>query len=523
MVENPLFHGTWTKEKFQATVVLDIWPEVTFFTLIAAVVTFVSKFTAYKLSIPNTLLTVLGTVLGLVLSFRTSSAYESCTQFWLHVPFKPVNDPKEEPITDDQAMLQWVIERKTMINVIQAFSVSVKHFLRSEPGVYYQDLYPLISFLPRYANEEGKHTKSDRLPLWSTSDDIEEAQILNELEQEQLRFSLFANGDQSKQTDSLLSDQKPTNDSEETLNGTNPSRFRFFGNIFRSNDKASNKARHNFDPEKLLPRVDPGNYTLKPARNPPKKTVYDYMPPLRVFRWIYMTMLRRSMSPEELEAWRKRKKLCRVESNVPVEICLVLSSYTAYLMNKGLLTPAIGTGVTNNITLLQDTLSNLERIRNTPLPFAYQFHLRVTLWLYLTFLPIYSSFGYYTIPGTALTSFFLLGILQIGQEIENPFDYDLNDLDLDHFCLYIQRELHEITAYTQPDPSKFIFTKCNIPFAPADRRSAAELKKELIYQATAVDGENPPPGIPSIRYTLVNSWKQIDRGTRPRRTTILTP
>lgn len=29
---------------------------------------------------------------------------------------------------------------------------------------------------------------------------------------------------------------------------------------------------------------------------------------------------------------------------------------------------------------------------------------------------------------------------------ENPFNYDLNDLDLDSFCLMLQRDLHEITA-----------------------------------------------------------------------------
>lgn len=49
-------------------------------------------------------------------------------------------------------------------------------------------------------------------------------------------------------------------------------------------------------------------------------------------------------------------------------------------MRNGLLQPAIATGVTSNLTLLQDTLSNLERICNTPLPFAYQAHLRMSLW-----------------------------------------------------------------------------------------------------------------------------------------------
>jgi ion channel-forming bestrophin family protein len=100
-----------------------------------------------------------------------------------------------------------------------------------------------------------------------------------------------------------------------------------------------------------------------------------------------------------------------------------------------------------------------------------------------------AAYGYLTIPGTAFASFLLLGFLEIGQEMyvfvklyivkrpilrhsENPFNYDMNDLgqhvasvgksstngpfsDLDHFCLALQRELHEITAVclSSPDPS----------------------------------------------------------------------
>lgn len=94
VAHNPLFSGRWTLEKFQATVINDIWPETAFFTLIAlstccllpvsilssehnsTVVSLVSELTPHKLEISGALLTVLGTVLGLVISFRTSSAYE---------------------------------------------------------------------------------------------------------------------------------------------------------------------------------------------------------------------------------------------------------------------------------------------------------------------------------------------------------------------------------------------------------------------------------------------------------------
>ena len=53
-------------------------------------------------------------------------------------------------------------------------------------------------------------------------------------------------------------------------------------------------------------------------------------------------------------------------------------------MSNGLLQPAIATGVTANLTSLQDSLSNLERVCNTPLPFAYQVHLRMSLWYVLS-------------------------------------------------------------------------------------------------------------------------------------------
>jgi ion channel-forming bestrophin family protein len=93
----------------------------------------------------------------------------------------------------------------------------------------------------------------------------------------------------------------------------------------------------------------------------------------------------------------------------------------------------------------------------------------MSLWLHLFLLPfqIYSSFHYLTIPATAFSSF-LIGSLEIGQEIENPFNYNLNDLDLDHFCLAIQRELQEVTTHTSPDPDTFVFSAWNQPFAPAE-------------------------------------------------------
>lgn len=61
-------------------------------------------------------------------------------------------------------MLNVIIEKKTMINLVHALAVSVKHLLRDEPGVFYEDIYQSVAFLPKYPTE--KRRAGDILPLW---------------------------------------------------------------------------------------------------------------------------------------------------------------------------------------------------------------------------------------------------------------------------------------------------------------------------------------------------------------------
>ena len=75
-------------------------------------------------------------------------------------------------------------------------------------------------------------------------------------------------------------------------------------------------------------------------------------------------------------------------------------------------------------------MAGLERILETPIPFVYAVHLEHVVWLYLLALPyqLVEKLNWWTIPALALASFCLLGILDIGAEIENPFGTDYNDL-----------------------------------------------------------------------------------------------
>ncbi|KAI0743242.1 Bestrophin, RFP-TM, chloride channel-domain-containing protein [Irpex lacteus] len=520
MLERQRFQVTrFYYQRFRTTVINDIWPEMLFFTLVSVMVVLVSELTHTSLAVSNVMLTVLGTILGLVISFRTTTAYERYTLvftylykaspwsplapirfsegrklwttlamgsrnlaqiIWIHVPFE-CDDPPEGT-NEKQSDLRAVIEKKSMISLVHAYSISVKHLLRGEPGAYYEDLFPLISFLPRFSTLDEAGTEHDILPLWRSS------------AMDYATYRRMSNGSDS----TTPASEKLEENYQQLEECSKP--------VYWQKRKAS-------DLEALLPDV-PSENSLLPSRIPPHYNILHYIPFLRgmVPRVRDDFDIHTDPSKNGRTATGKKIRPKVADSNVPMEILLFISSYFMSLMKRKQLTPASATAMNNAIVSLQDAVANLERIKDTPLPFAYQAHLRMSVWLYLLLLPfqIEGALTWVTIPATAFTSFLLLGFLEIGQEIENPFDYELNDLDLDKFCLIIGRDLHEITAHPIPDPHSFIFSQWNQPFAPADRANA---------KAIVDDNEHPyhasETGTHQVRRTLLKSWHEVNEKTRP--------
>lgn len=67
---------------------------------------------------------------------------------WFHVPSKYTyavifvmlmtpDSPPAEGQSEEEAKARSLIEKKSAINLVEAFSVSVKHYLRGEDGIYY--------------------------------------------------------------------------------------------------------------------------------------------------------------------------------------------------------------------------------------------------------------------------------------------------------------------------------------------------------------------------------------------------
>lgn len=63
----------------------------------------------------------------------------------LKLTLRAVQDlPPTERITAEEQASHCMIEKKSAINLLEAFAVSIKHYLRGEDGIYYQ--YGLLSF-----------------------------------------------------------------------------------------------------------------------------------------------------------------------------------------------------------------------------------------------------------------------------------------------------------------------------------------------------------------------------------------
>ena len=94
----------------------------------------------------------------------------------------------------------------------------------------------------------------------------------------------------------------------------------------------------------------------------------------------------------------------------------------------------------DQITML---VGDCQLILDTPLPRAYSIHLKHLLLLYCFALPFQfiQPLDWFTVPTVGIISFALLGIEDIGVEIENPFGHDRNDLPLDRFSQELRAEI----------------------------------------------------------------------------------
>ncbi|TVY59713.1 UPF0187 protein [Lachnellula suecica] len=310
------------------------------------------------LAVNNLLLTVLGFVVGLALSFRSSTAYERYSDgrktwstlsvqcrnlarnIWVHIDER--HDPLNPQVAKDD-----LLAKVTALNLILAFTVSLKHKLRFEPYAHYPDIRSLVGHLDTFA-----------------------------------------------------------------------------------------KAAHRED-----------NYVVK--KKTPWKTVGEYL----------------GMSMANSNPRKELKRSALPLGNLPLEILTYLSSYIEETSVNGTLKNPVVVGqvLTNKhkvgqVAALTDCQASAERVLSTPLPVGYNILISQIVLLYVYILPfqLVSALQWITIPGTFAAAYIIIGLASIGNELENPFGNDVNDLPLDQYCAELAKELDVLSSVRAPKFSSFL-------------------------------------------------------------------
>lgn len=309
------------------------------------------------LGVDSLLLTITGFVVGLSLSFRSSTAYERYAEgrrfwatlimgchclgrvFWVHAKDAPNRSVRESTLRKVSAM-----------NLVVAFAISLKHQLRFEPFTSYPDIQYLIGHLNTFAQEATK-----------------------------------------------LSPQAPP--------------------------------KKNFFKEM-------GEYLgVSFAESNPRKAIKKAQAPL---------------------------------GNLPLEILNHIAMTIDSMIEQEQLTiPMQQTLAYNNLAILNDCLNGCERVLSTPLPIAYTIAISQITWVYVLLLPfqLVQKLDWIAIPATVFAAYIILGLLLIGQEIENPFGHDVNDLPLEVYCEQIAHDMDVIAAYDKTK-ADFMLSNSNMPLYP---------------------------------------------------------
>ena len=111
-----------------------------------------------------------------------------------------------------------------------------------------------------------------------------------------------------------------------------------------------------------------------------------------------------------------------------------------------------------HVPVMDQTLSELtnlqggcERIRNTPVPYAYSIMSHRTVAVFCFFLPfgIVDDVKGYTPFVTALVAYAFFGLDALGSEVEEPFGTDPHDLPLTAICTTIEINLRQLLGETE--------------------------------------------------------------------------
>lgn len=129
--------------------------------------------------------------------------------------------------------------------------------------------------------------------------------------------------------------------------------------------------------------------------------------------------------------------------NLPDHVLQQLGARFSRLAEQGVISEWRYTQLETRLVSLSLVQAACERIKTTPLPFPYTLLLHRTIYLFCILLPFAMAepLGWLTPVFTAIVSYTFFGLDEIGDDLEDPFGFDENDLPCNAIVRTLEREI----------------------------------------------------------------------------------
>lgn len=151
---------------------------------------------------------------------------------------------------------------------------------------------------------------------------------------------------------------------------------------------------------------------------------------------------------------KQRGQLAQRE-NVPDALLAMIAVELAQARCEGTLDSILYVQLEERLHAMSSIQAGCERILTTPLPFAYTLLLHRCAWMFCVLLPfgLASSLGWATPVLSAVLAYAFFGLDQLGEEMEDPFGLEPNDLPLDALVRTIEiDQLDALGERPLPEP-----------------------------------------------------------------------
>lgn len=141
-------------------------------------------------------------------------------------------------------------------------------------------------------------------------------------------------------------------------------------------------------------------------------------------------------------------------SSKPDALMLEMGRELGQCQQRGWIDPCLTANIDNTLSAMTAAAASCERIKGTPVPFSYTLLLHRTAYLYCFLLPfgLVDTIGFMTPFVVAIVAYTFFGLDALGDEIEEPFGLEANDLPLDTLCRAIEVNLLESLGQTSVRP-----------------------------------------------------------------------